>query len=199
MKTLCWNKPEYIRKNPTSKLVPSTKVDIKEQGQYPDGGERKQKIVETRLTNKLDGIVHLRSNMFEHRRWFNLADYVEGGYQNLPRQEWSMIDYDYLRSAAKEYYLHLILFLTRSLDASVNYYFATFITSESNFEMETSKMMSQLIEDITEDDLKEMTNLDTDTIRNTYINNKTEFENLNLLLPKIRGAVQALEFAARRR
>jgi len=147
-------------------------VEIGRQGEYPNANERKEKEVDERLIKKLDGITYLRELMHKHREYFNLADYVEGGYQNLPRQEWSMIDYDYLRSIAKEYYIHLIIFLTRSLDASVHHYFTTFITSDSHFRQETSKTLMEFVSKFTEEQLKEMSNLDVEFNQNEYDSKK---------------------------
>jgi len=192
MKTQYWEKVSILGRIQLVNWKKNKEVEIGRQGEYPNANERKEKEVEVRLIKKLDGIIHLREVMHEHRDYFNLADYVEGGYQNLPRQEWSMVDYDYLRSVAKEYYIHLIIFLTRSLDASVHHYFTTFITSESNFQQEISKSLMAFVNGLKDEELKEMSNVNEEFNQNEYDSKKLELEHLKTLVPKITTAVQAL-------
>jgi len=140
---------------------------------------------------KLLALKKLRSYLSAHMDSFSVSDYVEGGFQNLPPQERSMVDYNFLRSVAREYYMAVIHKLVYSLDAAVNYYFIHFVCSDDNNELRFDLL--DIVDKISDDDLKVLGDDDFETINEKLEKKERKFEKMKRILPQSRRLFQDLK------
>ena len=118
---------------PEAPSANSTPSDVRQQGQYVMSVDhpRQTKKVAKRDLQKLDAIVEMGQKQRQDPKLFNIADYVEGGFAQVYPMEWSMIDFDYLRNTAYQYYVRLAMILCELLRATLNSEFIDYLLDVS--------------------------------------------------------------------
>lgn len=100
----------------------STQSSVRTQGEYvmPVNSPRQKKVVAERELKKLEAIRSMSTCQCHDPKLFNIGDFVQGGYAQVYPMEWSMIDFDYLRNTAYQYYVRIAMILSELLRATLH-------------------------------------------------------------------------------
>eukprot|EP00913_Durusdinium_trenchii_P011949 g11224.t1 len=134
----------------------STQSSVRTQGEYvmPVNSPRQKKVVAERELKKLEAIRSMSTCQCHDPKLFNIGDFVQGGYAQVYPMEWSMIDFDYLRNTAYQYYVRIAMILSELLRATLHSEFLDNLLDTS--EKTLMKDILNIESEIQEEELKEM-------------------------------------------
>ena len=118
---------------PEAPNADASSSSVRQQGQYvmPVDNPRSTKQGGERALQKLAAIKTMGKTQRQDPKLFSIADYVEGGFAQVYPMEWSMIDFDYLRNTAYEYYVCLAMIVSQLLRATLNSEFIDYLLDVS--------------------------------------------------------------------
>ncbi|CAK9047172.1 unnamed protein product [Durusdinium trenchii] len=142
----------------------STQSSVRTQGEYvmPVNSPRQKKVVAERELKKLEAIRSMSTCQCHDPKLFNIGDFVQGGYAQVYPMEWSMIDFDYLRNTAYQYYVRIAMILSELLRATLHSEFLDNLLDTS--EKTLMKDILNIESEIQEEELKEMVPVNPDML-----------------------------------
>jgi hypothetical protein len=147
---------------------------IKKQGIYLTLNEKYLNYqIKDRPKCKLDLILEIRKYLKQQQGQINIADYIESGFQEYKPIERSMINYDFLRCIAQEYYIVVMNKFILDFDQAINYYLFNYINDTQRVEM--PNIFNDYIISLDDKVIAENIKIDLDDVKKTL--QKKEEEN----------------------
>ena len=114
-------------------FISSGSQSVAPQGPFvaPVNNPRRKKMGSERELHKRDAVQSMKDNRHDPKT-FNIGDYVQGGFAQVKAMEWSMIDFDYLRSTAYLFYVRIAMILAELLRATLQSEFIDYILDVSD-------------------------------------------------------------------
>ena len=124
--------------------------------------------------------------------WLFFALLVEGGVAQIFPQEYAMLDFDYLRAAAYQYYVRNAMILADLLRATIHADFIDYLLDES--EKTLMKDMMSIESDTDEAELKQMLPVNPDALQRSLdieVNKSRSLEAIPLTLGQLREELRS--------
>jgi hypothetical protein len=142
-----------------------------------------------------DGLKHLRKIMKGYGRRISTAECVAGGHQSLGIADAGLLDYNYLRKCAYEYYIVTMHTIVLNLETRFESCFITNISEDKKNELLKSLNKIMISEDSKEDysdmNLALMTGIDAIKIKQEIIDLENEKQSFENIIRTLNGHIQS--------